>query len=188
VVVAAGTLAASAWLFSRTPQSFLPEEDQGALFAVLRLPEGASIPRTEAVVKQVEDVVRPIPGVQGILSVVGFNFIDYVASSNQAFFVIRLKPYEERTDRAQSAGAIIARLRPLMAAIGGGVAFPFNLPPILGLGSTGGFQYALEALQGQPPNDLAAALRALVVAANGAPELAGVFSTYAADTPQIYLD
>jgi HAE1 family hydrophobic/amphiphilic exporter-1 len=188
VVVAAGTLAASAWLFSRTPQSFLPEEDQGALFAVLRLPEGASIPRTEAVVKQVEDVVRPIPGVQGVLSVVGFNFIDYVASSNQAFFVIRLKPYEERTDRAQSAGAIIARLRPLMAAIGGGVAFPFNLPPILGLGSTGGFQYALEALQGQPPNDLAAALRGLVVAANGVPELAGVFSTYAADTPQIYLD
>src|SRR5262249_35195146 len=107
VVVAAGTLAASAWLFSRTPQSFLPEEDQGALFAVLRLPEGASIPRTEAVVKQVEDVVRPIPGVQGVLSVVCFNFLDYFASSNHAVFVIRLKPYEERTDRAQSAGAII---------------------------------------------------------------------------------
>src|SRR5205823_2583727 len=83
----AGTLAASAWLFGKTPQSFLPEEDQGAIFAALRLPEGASIPRTEAVVRQVEDIVRPIPGVQGILSVVGLNFIDYVASSNQAFFV-----------------------------------------------------------------------------------------------------
>jgi hydrophobic/amphiphilic exporter-1 (mainly G- bacteria), HAE1 family len=68
------------------------------------------------------------------------------------------------------------------------VAFPFNLPPILGLGSTGGFQYVLEALQGQPPSDIAAALRALVVAANQQPELAGVYSTYAADTPQIYLD
>ena len=75
-----------------------------------------------------------------------------------------------------------------MAAIKGAVAFPFNLPPILGLGSTGGFQYALEALQGQPPSDVAAALRGLIVAANGQPELAGVFSTYAADTPQIYLD
>jgi HAE1 family hydrophobic/amphiphilic exporter-1 len=166
----------------------LPEEDQGAIFAALRLPEGASINRTEAVVKQVEDIVRPIAGVEGILSVVGLNFIDYVASSNQAFFVIRLKPYEERIERAQSAAAIIARLRPQMAAIRGAIAFPFNLPPILGLGSTGGFQYALEALQGQPPTDVAGALRALVVAANGEPELAGVFSTYAADTPQIYLE
>jgi HAE1 family hydrophobic/amphiphilic exporter-1 len=122
------------------------------------------------------------------LSVVGLNFIDYVASSNQAFFVIRLKPYESRTDPAQSANAIIARLRPQMGAIPGAIAFPFNLPPILGLGSTGGFQYVLEALQGQTPNDLAAVLRGLLVTANSQPELAGVFSTYAADTPQIYLD
>jgi hypothetical protein len=82
----------------------------------------------------------PNPGRQGVLSVVGLNFIDYVASSNQAFLVIRLKPYEERTDPAQSAGAIIARLRPQMGAIQGAVAFPFNLPPILGLGNTGGFK------------------------------------------------
>ena len=159
VVVVAGVLAASAWLFSKTPQSFLPDEDQGAIFAALRLPEGASINRTEAVVKQVEDIVRPIPGVEGVLSVVGLNFIDYVASSNQAFFVIRLKPYEERTDPAQSANAIIAQLRPQLAAIEGAIAFPFNLPPILGLGSTGGFQYVLEALQGQSPTDVAAVLR-----------------------------
>jgi len=188
IVVVAGTVAASALLFSRTPQSFLPDEDQGAIFATLRLPEGVSLNRTQAVVKQVEDLVRPIPGVQGLISVVGLNFIDYVPSSNQAFFVIRLKPYDERTDPAQSVGAIIARLRPQMSAIQGAVAFPFNLPPILGLGSTGGFQYALEALQGQSASDVAAALRGLVVAANAAPELAGVYSTYAADTPQIYLD
>jgi hydrophobic/amphiphilic exporter-1 (mainly G- bacteria), HAE1 family len=188
VLVVAGVLAISVWVFGRTPQSFLPDEDQGAIFAAMRLPEGVSLNRTEVVVKQVEDIVRPIPGVQGILSVVGLNFIDYVASSNQAFFVIRLKPYEERTDPAQSAGAIITRLRPQMGAIQGAVAFPFNLPPILGLGSTGGFQYALEALQGQPPTEIAATLRALVVAANGEPELAGVYSTFAADTPQIYLD
>jgi len=175
-------------LFGKTPQSFLPDEDQGAIFAALRLPEGASVNRTEAVVKQVEDIVRPIPGVQGVLSVVGLNFIDYVAASNQAFFVVRLKPYEERTDPAQSAGAIITRLRPQLAAIEGAIAFPFNLPPILGLGSTGGFQYVLEALQGQSPTDLAAVLRGLLVTANAQSELAGVFATYNADTPQIYLD
>jgi HAE1 family hydrophobic/amphiphilic exporter-1 len=181
-------LAATAGLFRLTPQSFLPDEDQGAFFAALRLPEGASINRTEAVVEQVEAIIRPIPGVAGVLSVVGFNFIDSLASSNQAFFVVSLKPYAERTARSQSVGAIIAALRPRLAAVSGAIVFPFNLPPIIGLGSTGGFQYVLEALQGQPPADLAAAMGGLLVAANQQPELAGVFSTFAADTPQIYLD
>src|SRR5207245_4524160 len=121
-------------------------------------------------------------------SVVGLNFIDYVAASNQAFFVVRLKPYEERTDASQSVDAIIARLRPQLAAIQGAIVFPFNLPPILGLGNTGGFQYALEALQGQTAAELAAVMRSLAVTANQQPELAGVFSTFAADTPQVYLD
>src|ERR1700733_14978061 len=188
IVVVVGVLAVAVFIFNRTPQSFLPDEDQGAIFAALRLPEGASVQRTEGVVKQVEDIVRPIPGVEGVLAVVGLNFIDYVAASNQAFFVIRLKPYEQRTDPAQSAGAIIAKLRPQMNAIQGAIAFPFNLPPILGLGSTGGFQYVLEALQGQSPTDVAAVMNGLIVAANQQPQLAGVFSTYAANTPQIYLD
>jgi hydrophobe/amphiphile efflux-1 (HAE1) family protein len=188
VVAVLAVLAGAAGLFRLTPQSFLPEEDQGAFFAVMRLPEGASINRTLAVVERVENVIRPVPGVEGVLSVVGFDFIDSIAASNQAFFVIRLKPYEQRTDPAESAGAIIARLRPELAGIAGGIVFPFNLPPILGLGSTGGFQYVLEALQGQPPTDLAAAMRGVLVAANQQPELAGVFGTFAADTPQVYLN
>jgi len=188
VIVVAGVAAGTYALFRVTPQGFLPSEDQGAFFAAMRLPEGASLPRTEELVAQVENIARPIPGVQGVISVVGFNFIDSLASSNQAFFVIRLKPYEERTDPAQSADAIIAQLRPRLGAIGGAIVFPFNLPPILGLGSTGGFQYALEALQGQPPNDIAAVMRGLLVSANQQPELAGVFSTFAADTPQVRLD
>jgi len=188
LVAVAGVAAVSLGLFKATPQGFLPSEDQGVIFAALRLPEGASIERTEKLVAQAEDMIRPIPGIEGVLSVVGLNFIDYVASSNNAFFVIRMKPYEQRTDPAQSVDAIIARMRPQLAAIPGAVVFPFNVPPVLGLGNTGGFQYVLEALQGQSPTDLAAVMRSLLVAANQQPELAGVFSTFAADTPQIYLD
>jgi hydrophobic/amphiphilic exporter-1 (mainly G- bacteria), HAE1 family len=188
VVAIAGVAAASLGLFRITPQGFLPPEDQGAFFAAMRLPEGASLNRTEALVAQVENIIRETAGVQGVVSVVGLNFIDYVAASNQAFFVVRLKPYEERTAASQSADAIIARLRPQLAAIPGAIVFPFNLPPILGLGNTGGFQYALEALQGQTPNDIAAVMRALSVTANQQPELAGVFSTFAADTPQVRLE
>ncbi|MGO4736567.1 efflux RND transporter permease subunit [Bosea sp. 2KB_26] len=186
--VLAGILAATGGLFLITPQSFLPEEDQGAFFIAMRLPEGASVNRTAAVVEQVESIVRPVAGVQGVLSVVGFNFIDGLASSNQAFFVVRLKPFEDRKDPAQGVGAIIGALRPQLAAVQQATVFPFNLPPIIGLGSTGGFQYVLEALQGQSPTDIAATMRGLLIAANQQPELAAVFSTFAADTPQIYLD
>jgi HAE1 family hydrophobic/amphiphilic exporter-1 len=188
VVVVVGVAVASLGLFRITPQGFLAAEDQGAFFAAMRLPEGASLNRTEELVAQVENIIHPIPGVRGVISVVGLNFIDYVAASNQAFFVVGMKPYEERTDPSQTVDAIIARLRPLLAAIPGAIVFPFNLPPILGLGNTGGFQYALEALQGQSPNDIAAVMRGLLVAANQQPELAAVFSTFAADTPQIRLD
>src|SRR5947209_798368 len=188
IVVVIAVAVGSLGLFRNTPQGFLPSEDQGAFFAAMRLPEGASVNRTEELVAQVENIVRPIPGVQGVISVVGFNFIDYLAASNQAFFVVRLKPYEERTDPSQSVDAIITRLRPQLGAISGAIVFPFNLPPIIGLGSTGGFQYALEALQGQSPNDIASVMRGLLVTANQQPELAGVFSTFAADTPQIRLD
>ena len=188
VVAVIGALAASGFLFSHTPQSFLPEEDQGALFAALRLPEGASVNRTDVVVRQVEDIIKSTPGVNGVLGVVGFDFLDGVTSPNQAFFVIQLKSYDERTDPTQSASAIVARLRPKLGAVQQAVVFPFNLPPILGLGSTGGFQYILEALQGQAPAEIAETMRGLLVAAIQQPALAAVFSTFAADTPQVYLD
>jgi hypothetical protein len=108
--------------------------------------------------------------VQDVLSVVGLNFIDYVAASNQAFFVIEMKPFDQRTT-AQSVDAVLARLRPQLAAIQGAIVFPFNLPPIFGLGNTGGFQYVLEGLQGQKPTEVAAVMRGLIVAANQPPSL-----------------
>src|SRR5882757_6861242 len=109
--------AASFGLFRITPQGFLPAEDQGAFFAAMRLPEGASLNRTAELVAQVEDILRPIPGVQGVVSVVGLNFIDYVVSSNSAFFVVRLKPYDQRTAPEQQIDAILANLRPKLAAV-----------------------------------------------------------------------
>ena len=188
VAIVAGAIVLSGWLFQVTPQGFLPEEDQGAIFAVVQLPEGASQNRTTAVVEQVERIVRADPAVEHVLSVVGLDFLTSSAASNRALLVVRLKAYEEREDPSLSAAALIGRLRPQLAAIRGGVATPLNVPPIVGLGSTGGFEYALQALQGQSPAELASTMRGLIVAANQRPEVAGVFSTFAANTPQLYLD
>jgi HAE1 family hydrophobic/amphiphilic exporter-1 len=175
-------------LFKITPTGFLPDEDQGAFFAVAQLPQGASVNRTAALVDQVEPIIRADPNVAFLTSVIGFNFIDGVAQSNSAFFIVTLKPFEERLAPADKAQAIIARLRPQLASLPAGAVVAFNLPPIIGLGTTGGFQFQLQDLQGGSPGALAAAMRGLIVAANQQPELEGVFSTFAADTPQLFLD
>jgi hydrophobic/amphiphilic exporter-1 (mainly G- bacteria), HAE1 family len=188
VLIVAGALLLGGGLFRVTPQGFLPEEDQGAIFAIVQLPEGASQNRTSEVSRQVEELIGRDPAVQHVLGIIGLDFITSSAASNKAFVVVRLKPYEERADPSLSAAALIERLRPQLAAIGGGIAAPLNLPPIIGLGSTGGFEYALQALQGQEPADIAATMNGLIFAANQRPELAGVFSTFAANTPQLYLD
>lgn len=185
-VVAVGLGAAG--LFRITQPGFLPTDDQGAFYAAMRLPEGASSNRTEDLVRQAEKILSSAPGVESVMSVIGLNYIDYVPQSNSAHFNIRLKPFRERTRPSENVVAIIEHVRPQLAAIEGAVAFPYNRTPVHGLGTAGGFQYVLEALQGQSPADLAAVTRALVVAANQQPELAGIFSTFSADTPQIFLD
>ena len=173
VAVAAVGGRAPAGVLRITPQGFLPAEDQGAFFAAMRLPEGASLNRTEELVQQVEDIIRPMPGVQGVLSVVGLNFIDYVVSSNSAFFVVRLKPYEQRTAprgagrRHPGGAAAQARRRPgrhrlsLQPAAHPGARQHRRLP-VRAAGPAG-------PVAGRPRGGDAAAL---IVAANQQPELA----------------
>src|SRR3546814_14010889 len=125
------------------------------------------------------------PAVWHVIGIVGMDFISGGAASNSAFIVARLKPYEEREDPSLSAAAVIERLRPKLAAIPGATAVPLNVPPIVGLGSTGGFEYVLEAVQGQPAADIAATVRGLILAAHQNPAVAGTYSTFAANLAQL---
>ena len=119
---------------------------------------------------------------------VGLNFIDNYSQSNAAFIVVTLKPFEERKDRSLGAAAIIARLGPKFREIQGGNVVPLAPPPIIGLGSGGGFTYVLQDLRGGDPKTLAQVVRGLVVAANQDPQLTRVFTTFSATNPSIYLD
>jgi HAE1 family hydrophobic/amphiphilic exporter-1 len=175
-------------LFRAVPTGFLPEEDQGAFFTEVQLPPGASLNRTDILASQVEKIIRAQKGVAAVTSIIGFSQLNSAALSNSAFLVVRLAPFEQRTGPTESVAAIIAAVTQQTAAIPGANILPFNLPPIVGLGSTGGFQYELESTGDQSPADLAATMRALIFAANQEPELSAVFSTYNADTPQVYLD
>jgi hydrophobe/amphiphile efflux-1 (HAE1) family protein len=175
-------------LFRITPTGFLPSEDQGAFFIEIQLPDGASVNRTGRVVEQVEGILAKTEGVADVSSVVGYSFIDGLAKSNSGFVIVLLKSFEERKEPALSAQSIIARLNGEFRTISAANVFPFNLPPIIGLGTGSGFEYQLQDLRGGEPRDLAAVSRGLMFAANQDPVLSAVFTTYTANTPQLYLD
>jgi hydrophobe/amphiphile efflux-1 (HAE1) family protein len=171
-----------------TPTSFLPEEDQGAFFLNVQLPDGASVARTSETVRRVEEVLRSMPQLQDAFAVVGFSLLDSANESNTAFLVAKLKPFEDRVGAANSAQTLIRRMFGEAQQIRTATIVPFNLPPIIGLSTSGGFEYQLEALEGQDPARLGSVMQGIIAAANQDPRLARVFSTFTATTPSIYLD
>ena len=181
---AAGTYA----LAKITPTGFVPEDDQGAIFVIVQLPGGASVGRTSDVMRQAEEIIKKDPAVDEYTSVIGLNFIDNYSQPNAGFTIVTFKPFEERHGKDLGARDVIARLRQEFRAITGGTVVPLAPPPIVGLGTGGGFAYVLEDLRGGDPKELAQVQRGLVVAANQDPRLRGVFSTFSATNPSIFLD
>jgi len=171
-----------------TPTSFLPEEDQGAFMISVQLPDGASTSRTSEAVRSVEQLLKAMPQVQHAFSILGFSLLDGGAESNAAFVVAKLKPFADRQGAADSAQALIGQVFQRGSQIRAAAVLPFNLPPIVGLSTSGGFEYQLEALEGQDPATMASVMRGTIAAANQDPRLTRVFSTYTATTPSAYLD
>src|SRR6202166_1213905 len=171
-----------------TPTGFLPEDDQGAIFVVAQLPGGASVGRTSEVMRAAEAIVKEDPAVDEYTSIIGLNFIDNHPQSNSGFMVVTFKPFEKRKAAGMGARDVIARLGPKFRQIQGGTVVPLAPPPIVGLGTGGGFTYVLQDLRGGDPKELAQVVRGLTVAANQDPRLLRVFSTFSATNPSIYLD
>ncbi|RKT45342.1 efflux RND transporter permease subunit [Thiocapsa rosea] len=188
LVLILGIGLATGWLFKITPTGFLPEEDQGAFMAHVQLPQGASVNRTFEVVKELETLVKADPAVAHVVTITGFSILDGAVLSNSAAVIGRLKPFEERKTADLKVDAVIDRIAAQTIGIPSARVMPFNLPPIVGLGTGGGFQYQLEDLQGRTPEALAGVMRGLILAANQDPAFSRVFSTWATDNPQVFLD
>jgi hydrophobe/amphiphile efflux-1 (HAE1) family protein len=171
-----------------TPTGFLPEEDQGAFFIAVQLPDGASVARTSEVTKQVEALLKQMPQIEHVLSIIGFSLLDGGNEPNSSFIVARMKPFADRRAAADSVQATIRRTFNEGAKIRQASILPFNLPPIIGLSTSGGFEYQLEALEGQDPAALGSVMSGLINAANRDPRLTRVFSTFTATNPSVFLD
>ncbi len=171
-----------------TPTGFLPTEDQGAFFISVQLPDGASVARSSEVAARVEQILKKMPQVSDTLSIIGFSLLDGAQEPNAAFMVARLKPFADRVGAANSVNALVGRTFAAVQQIRSAVIFPFNLPPIIGLGTGAGFEYQPEALQGQDPSANGSVMQGLIAAANQDPRLTHVFSTFTASNPSLFLD
>jgi len=175
-------------VFANLPATFLPDEDQGALFVDIQLPSAASLDRTNVIVENVRKVLAETEGVQDVITVAGFSILQSTSTPNGAMAVAALTPWEDRETEALQLNNIINRLRAQFAQIPGAVVSVFAPPAIAGIGSVGGLDFRLQALQGQAPQEIAQVASGLLGHFNQNPEIGGAATTFNANVPQIYVD
>lgn len=175
-------------LFGRMPGGFVPQEDQGAFMIDVQLPQGASLERSQLVLDQVGELIANTPGVRDYISVVGYSMIKQGVASNAGLVIVVLDDWADRATPELQEEAIVAATRAKLSAFPSATIFPFQTPSIPGLGTTGGFEFVLQSTTSESPQNMASVMGGLVIAANQAPELNAVFSTFSASVPQIYLD
>jgi hydrophobe/amphiphile efflux-1 (HAE1) family protein len=183
----AAVLGGTGLLFKTRPTSFLPEEDQGFFFVNTQLPEGASLGRTSAVMERITAEMGSLDGVKDVIGVSGFSLLSGQAA-NVGFAIGILKPWDERQDAHLHVDAIVGRAQGILSAVPEANSFAFVPPPIMGLGHSGGFDFRLLAKEGQSPQELFGTALSLMMAANQDPALSRVFTTYTANTPQIFFN
>jgi HAE1 family hydrophobic/amphiphilic exporter-1 len=184
----AGLVGLTVYLFGQMPTGFVPLEDQKAFMVDTQLPEGASLLRTENAMQEINEILSEAPGVADVISVPGYSIIKKGIASNGALSIVVLDHWSQRDTPELHEQAIVEGLRPKLNALPSATVFPFRMAPIPGLGNTGGFEFVLQSTSGDTPQNMASVLGGLAVAANQTPELNSVFSTFKASVPQIFLD
>jgi len=180
------------WTNKHLAPGFINNEDQGYAYAVVMLPPAASLQRTDAVCKQVEDLVASVPGVQACTTVVGYNLISAVQNTYSGFFFITLKPWDERYKlsnvKTENALAIFHALNAKLRTLPECEGFAFPPPPIPGIGTSGGATFILQDRSGGTVEFLDANMRKFIEAAKKRPEIGRIQSTFNASVPQRYVN
>ncbi|HMK23242.1 MAG TPA: efflux RND transporter permease subunit, partial [Terriglobales bacterium] len=181
-----GLLTLAAGFFGkRIPGSFLPDEDQGYIYAGLQLPNASSLQRSSEAAREVEKILMETPGVQYVSSVMGYSMLSGVNATYSSFFFVSLKPWEERKTPETSYAGIKAHLQRALSRVPSGIAFSFPPPAIPGVGTSGGATFLLEDRAGQGVDFLAKSAQLFVAEARKRPELAGVMTTALFGVPQV---
>ncbi|HEX7968912.1 MAG TPA: efflux RND transporter permease subunit, partial [Stellaceae bacterium] len=188
LVAYAGLIGLTGWQFGRAPTGFIPEQDQGYLITVIQLPPGASLARTDEVVRKATEVILATPGVTHAVPFAGFDGATFTNAPNAGAIFSALAPFAERHAQGLDANAMIAQFRQRLAGIQDAFIITIKPPPVRGIGTAGGFKMMVQDRQGSGSAALEAAVQDLAAAANKVPGLAGVFSLFSTRTPTVYAD
>ena len=181
LLVCAGTVT----LAKTSPTSFVPAEDQGMLMGSIQLPDNASLSRTTAFIEDFRQKLMTDEAVKSVFSISGMDFIGGGNKSNSGALFVALKPWEERTVTAMD---IADKFMGIGMSMKDGLAMMFNPPAIMGLGSTGGFEFYLQNRDDGDPQSLAKQLDKLVATLKADPHFASINTFYRAQVPQLYVD
>jgi len=178
----------TALLFKAVPSGFVPAQDKQYLIGFAQLPDGATLDRTEDVIRRMGDIALKHPGIENAVSFPGLSINGFTNSSNSGIVFVTLKPFAERTTPELHGAAIAGSLNQKFAAIDEAFIAMFPPPPVQGLGTTGGFKLQLEDRASLGIEALDGATKAFMAKAQKAPELAGLFSSLQVNVPQLYAD
>jgi hydrophobe/amphiphile efflux-1 (HAE1) family protein len=174
-------------LYQQLPSAFMPNEDQGAFFVNVQLPDGSALSRTQKVVEKIIGIIKETPGVTDVITSAGYSILTGTNASNSAMVIVILEDWSKRRTPELQVNALMAGLRGKFFQIPEAMCIPFAPATIPGLGNTGGFSFVLQDTTGTHPQRLADVTNSLIVAANNNPLLTGVFSTFSASVPQVFL-
>jgi HAE1 family hydrophobic/amphiphilic exporter-1 len=183
-----GTAVLAGFFGKLLPTSFLPDEDQGYVYAGLQLPDAASLQRTDEVTKKAEEIIQKTPGVKYCTSIIGYSMLSGVANTYSSFFFITLEDWAARKKPEEKYGAIKANLTRGLGSIKEAIAFAFPPPAIPGVGTSGGVTFVLEDRAGKDIAFLAEQTTKFMEAARKRPELAGLSTTFRPTVPQVFVD
>ncbi len=188
LIIYVGVVVFGMFQFVRTPQGFVPQHDRGYLIVVVQLPPGAALGRTDAVMKQVTEIARTIPGIHA-LNVVGFSGATFTTASNAGAIFIVLEPFAQRAgDPTRTAAAVQGQLFQKLSGIQEALVLVVQPPPVQGIGNAGGFRMMVQDRSGNGPVALQGVVYQMMGRAAQTPGLQQVFSLFETQTPQLYLD
>jgi hydrophobe/amphiphile efflux-1 (HAE1) family protein len=188
IAIYAGLIALTAYALYSLPGGFIPQQDKMYLVGIVQLPPAASIDRTDAVVRQMGEIAKQQPGVLSSVQFAGVSANGFSASSSSALVFFPLKDFDERKGKELSAGAIAMALNQKFSRIQDAYIAVFPAPPVIGLGTLGGFKLNVEDRQNRGAEALYAAVQQAIGEAYKDPRLAGVFSGYQINVPQLDVD
>ena len=188
MIVYAGLVFMTYKTFQKVPSGFVPEQDKQYLVAFAQLPDGASLERTDEVVRKMGEIMLKHPGVADSIAFPGLSINGFTNSPNAGIAFVGLKSFEEREGKGMSGKEIAAQLQAEFNGIQGAFVAIFPPPPVNGLGTTGGFKLYVEDRAGLGYDELYNSTQALIAKANQTPGLAGVFSGFTVNTPQLEAD